>query len=998
MNVALPARPPRGFALISVLALVSLAALTATAFLASARLDRQATLSLGNRTQLELALDAGQMCVVQTVNDYTQPDVGGNTHIVTYWRTNWSDELGYPFIAKIKTSGKKFGSNSAAWYYAPLFSPAGVTNLDTNSIQNAMRFTNLHQGTFSSDMSNFMAVATNGFSTNTASSNSTTIPLLGGRTSPPVGWVYIEQEKRKPGTTLTNTSPVIRFAWFTEDLDGLIDAERMGSSPQRTTGTNPAEVSLNDAMTNGTTLVTSVADFTNRAAQYLSPALLANRAVSGLRSTNDVRYFASGLRSWSPTPPAGTDGALAWIPAGIPVTGTSDSPKGYANQGYTKINLNRLTTANDIPVIVTAITNNLPGFTNRAGAMDGGAYLSNIAANIVDYIDADSDPNVASVTGTNLPAWRGVEAIPWPNEIFTLFYFETDDTKAADGGFQYSFKYKHYLEVWNIANRELPLVNMVISNNRSFLVRIPPVTFNLNDTNLGAVTLLTLTPVGSSPASLKPGEFGMLETPTQTLRYGDTSTNVAQNVQFQDWNQNASVIYTTNRKVVSATPGGQLIYNKDIVADNLYGVPAGVNFATALSYACQKNYRNGPPNLKSVGGDPRAQLFLGTWPTKGQLYVDYSSPGGLNWESGNKKYSNSYVNAAALWADGGHYLSADLGENPTTYGTSPETLYNKRKGSWSTNIALSRVNNTGALTNICELGSIYDPMQWEDSTQLPPAADSMPGLWTNLSTSATPSDRAGGRTSLRIGRPEFTRFAFTNFGGNSTPWIPNMGMSAVALLDLFCITNGTSISGGPFSTGGKINLNTAPAPVLRALAGGVVLSNDPSMLPANTKISPAMAEAFAQGVMRFRFRYPFLTPSHLNFIGTDENWPNTTNWPANAVFGNTNAIALSAAPGNSFGTSVSNTITAWNDLACEEWFSKIWGLSSCQSYNFRVYVVAQRVDSNKVPVGPIMRKYFQLYSRNNSSVDQQGTNTYGSSSIVNWIPAMTVMKTYESPY
>ena len=49
------------FALISVLALVSLAALTATAFLASARLERQATTSIGNSTRLDMALESGKV-------------------------------------------------------------------------------------------------------------------------------------------------------------------------------------------------------------------------------------------------------------------------------------------------------------------------------------------------------------------------------------------------------------------------------------------------------------------------------------------------------------------------------------------------------------------------------------------------------------------------------------------------------------------------------------------------------------------------------------------------------------------------------------------------------------------------------------------------------------------------------------------------------------------------------------------------------------------------
>ena len=223
------------FALISVLALVSLAALTATAFLASARLERQATSSIGNATRLEMALDSGKICASQVIGDNTQPDVG-NTHVILYWRTNWTDELGYPFIGQIRAS------NTASWFYFPLFSPAGLTNLDSNVYQTAMRFTNTHQGTFSNDMQAYMSSTngTNGFVASPGLNHPrcVQIPLLGGRTSPPVGWVYLDQEKRRPGSNLTNTSPVVRLAWFTEDLEGLIDAERMGGLTTRPTGTN----------------------------------------------------------------------------------------------------------------------------------------------------------------------------------------------------------------------------------------------------------------------------------------------------------------------------------------------------------------------------------------------------------------------------------------------------------------------------------------------------------------------------------------------------------------------------------------------------------------------------------------------------------------------------------------------------------------------------------------------------------------------------------------
>jgi len=236
-----------------------------------------------------------------------------------------------------------------------------------------------------------------------------------------------------------------------------------------------------------------------------------------------------------------------------------------------------------------------------------------------------------------------------------------------------------------------------------------------------------------------------------------------------------------------------------------------------------------------------------------------------------------------------------------------------------------------------------------------------------------------------------------------------MRMSSAALLDLFCLTNGTNVSnGGPYSLGGgKINLNTAPAPVLRALAGGILLTNDPAQIPTSYTIPPAMAEAFAQGVMRFRSKYPFLTPSHLSFIGTDPSWPNTSTWPANSVFGNTNAISLSTVPGNTFGSTARMAITEWNDQAAEEWFSKIYALSSCQSHNYRVYVVAQLVATNSAgqinPIGPLAKKYYQVFFQNGSAVSAPSkwpptTSTYPNNDVSTWTPTGYSTEIFKSYY
>jgi hypothetical protein len=276
------------------------------------------------------------------------------------------------------------------------------------------------------------------------------------------------------------------------------------------------------------------------------------------------------------------------------------------------------------------------------------------------------------------------------------------------------------------------------------------------------------------------------------------------------------------------------------------------------------------------------------------------------------------------------------------------------------------------MTNIVELGNIYDPILWrrvEDG---------------NITANSIADPRFGGGNTLRIGRPEHPLFAWTNMGGGAQ--MPNMQQSAAALLDLFCVSTN-------YSEAGKINLNTAPAPVLRALAGGIYLRSDPNLkigtvTNANYPIPAEMAEAFAQGVMRFRAKYPFHSPSQLAFIGTDTNWPNTTTWPSNAVFGNTNAIALSSAPGNSL-SSATNNVSEWNDQAAEEWFSKIFQLSTVYSRNFRVYVIAQKATTNSsgafIGTGRVVRKYYNLLMKQNGNGE---TDT----------PSASAQTTFQSSY
>ena len=1088
------------FALISVLALVSLAALTATAFLASARLERQASSSIGKTTLLDMALNSGKFCVTALINDYLQSDLG-NTAITTYWRTNWIDELGYPFIGQVKTSG----NDNATWYYAPLFSPAGLTNLGTNNIQNAMRLTNAHQGTFSNDMRTYMSAnATNGFVDNPGLNHPrcVQIPLLGGRTSPPVGWVYISQEKRKFGSNLTNTSPAVRVAWFTEDLEGLIDADRMGAATTRSTGTNSEEVSLSSATgTNGQVLVPSISTFTNARKAFLSYGLLSSSNISGLTSSNSARYFATGLRAWAPTSPVSSNGALAWIPIGIPISGSPNNPQGYTNQGYTKFNLNNLATNSGsagraVTNIAQIITSNLStNFLARAGGLTNRIlyntndfdYAECLAANIVDYIDTDSNPTALDAA----QGYRGTEALPYLTELSLRYrlepgsggYSDYKDTNASISPIptnRISPSINAYLELWNPYTTNITVSSLGISFKsygtnsptstnafaigcNQFVKTIDQIATNYANGSLGSLSNLTFTFSTAIAA-------GMVKGITGSNRLSSNGYCLIKLDHQQSWMtigpvaspNNWLMISSANYKFIYGRPSDttRRIYlngcstafsNACMSAGN---ISANTSFGNSglcelsfggVVYDRARNLRMQYSSISNNASSPNYDVAYQSW-QPGLIIQDPSSFGNRFLNSGDPRityflrpsnasqalfaplgFANTSFNGPntnSLTPDSASSLSTDpsflscrldvtqwpdRGHNPNAYGANPAGSNPENNSanepilgsvaSTGTSKAPGFIRN-GRMTNIFELGNIYDPILWRGLTN------------GNVASSSTSDPRFGGGNTLRIGRPEHPRFAFTNMYRNSTPSIPNMAMSSAALLDLFCITNGTNATGGSTYSlgGGKINLNTAPAPVLRALAGGVLLTNDSALVnnlsavAATHSVPAGMTEAFAQGVMRFRSKYPFLTPAHLCFIGTDPTWPNTNSWPNNAVFGNTNTIALdNTAPGNNAGGSTKINVNEWNDQAAEEWFSKIYSLSSCQSQNFRIYVVAQLVATNSSgqtnAIGPLVKKYYQVFFQNGSSVTGTTPNlTYVNNTIYTWLPNGSCIDIYKSDY
>ena len=972
------------FALISVLALVSLAALTATAFLASAKLERQATGSLSRTVQLEMALTAGERCAEHTMGDGIQPS-GGPNFVTTLYRgpgvNDWTNEDGYLFI------GQPNSTNNLRWKYFAGFSPATLKKLDTNVIESSIRWTNSQQGAFTSEISTFMNGATNGFSTNPSVASTskicTLLPLLGGRTSLPVGWVYLYQDKRIFGTTNTTNIPVARVAWFMEDLAGKIDVERMGSLGTRNTGTNPEEISLANMLRPGGGNVlndlTKITNSTNRKL-FFTPGLLANANLSGLTNTNDLRYFATGLREWRPINKDGNNGAVSWIPGGIFSYVSNGTAFGYRNSGYLKMDLNQAVAKKTVVGISDFIESNLPNFTNRAGGMNGTAYVTALAANIIDYVDTDSTPTTTNINGVNIV---GFDNYPMLTHVYDSFLY------SSTAG---NITHTTWMQFWNPSTQTTPSNTITVNFTNNDIVKYLTNTLPAFSTNF-VTNRLSLSPVYST-SGLTSANFNI---PAISANAGYVTNFVRPTISCADFPNfptpgpaniylntqkdkndplpraiaiSNSFSFTIDGKTISPA---MLLLRQNSALSNTTIYPAGFLAGSQYIGPTDNNGTRLPIH------DPRMTPYLGQG--SDYCYAQTAYPT-TYWRGYVSQQSANLISFGdpAYWPDGSNtnLTTAQHGIRFPNAPINPLGLFANAQP------APCKISNAGSYSNIFELGNIFDPIQWAPPNNL---QNTYLYSATNIDSSWNTNNLYGGGSTLRIGRPEHPRFAFTNLKSTTTSQpIPNTGQSAAAFLDLFCISNPSSVSAnGIYRTGGKINLNTAPAPVLAALAGGIKLTLDPNK--GGSEVNTNMISAFTNGVMRFRSVYPFLSSSQLAFISANygsAGWTNSEIWTNNAVFSAGTAGGL-------------NGVTGLNDQGREEWFSKIYELASVSSVNYRFYIAAQLVDTNFNAVGPIARKYCQYAGRPDTSTNGPKTNNYGID-IFSWTRTTGQKKVYESPY
>jgi len=679
--------------------------------------------------------------------------------------------------------------------------------------------------------------------------------LWGGlaSTSPPVSWVYLVD---------ANGQTNARFAFWTEDLGGRLDLSVVGSSgaaARRPTGTNGEEIalwSLFDPASDSGEGNAAAARLVSERSAVVTPATA--RLVAPDVTTAMLPELAARLRHET--------NELQTIPFGF----------GYADEGRRKNDLNGAS----VNEIAAVISGNLPNFGTRGGGMQSDAYLNNIAANIVDYIDADDVPT----TGQD---FRGVELLPYLNERATL-YRRTSNPRQVDDSWEVDFETTEFLEFWNLHDSETKPASLDIAYqntqpilfgtdtplgvNTNFTVAIPAIPPN----GFHVVRLATMTNTVSIKSQLQPSLPIRLKGNSENVRYqisvGGTVFDKGLGCNISDVTQNLNSNYFSS---TYPALGGKF--------------PIGSTAADSY---------------RSTHGDPRGAFFM----PLPQIQVNYqsnSSFSGRNKQHDNTGRPNSEV-TIDKWPDGGHN---DVAGPPAASRTTPPPT-----GDFVSNeqAAPARANRTpGVLQSVTHLAHVFDPMQWAEQAGQRVVVDrpgpALDGNWTNITDSAVPNTAFSGGTTLRIGRPELTRFT-------------NDGTRASQLLDLF--TAGPAF--GPVPAG-RINVNTAGTNALRALAAGVYHTNDPLLAGGSGSglefVVPAAAvDAFVAAVVNSRDQRPFYSVSQLATLSTGQG-----SWPSSAVFGNRELAGITAA----------------NDAASEEWFAKIYPLATVRSRNFLVHIVAQ---------------------------------------------------------
>lgn len=584
----------------------------------------------------------------------------------------------------------------------------------------------------------------------------------------------------------------------------------------------------------------------------------------------------------------------------------------YVDGGKPKYNLNDLatnTTYGDSPEkravkIAGIISSNLPDFFRRdAGSALGGlseaVYPTRLAASIVDYIDTDTIPT-AGLDGE--PA--GKELAPYVVMVAekNTWVSETPPPPASNN-ITVKIQTQFFVQLWNPYT--VPVSGAVgLQVQRRQYVELPNggTQTDFNDYAPAAVTL-------DSP--LRPNEMRAVAFAPVDQEFVNPVTRPSANkANYPRWPQTSSA-----SSDLTGHPHFQLAWNGVVVDMNRqspqFVAPARsglVKSATGGSFgpvgAIRWGFNFCPPNSPNTVGDPRGtSMSESDWATLGNI-------ASAMWQGTQTDTGGRRQNFQQLWSSR-DYVRANLPQGTALASSNADplaipTTYQEATDARNAPVFLGNAE----MVSIGELGNIFDPAQADN------AGTSQEG---NTQGFFRP---AGGR-SLRIGQAE-------------SPYWDVGGQRASQLLDLFTVnplgTNTAELGSTAYTNvpimRGRINVNTAPKPVLAAVFDGLMLS-------ADRGISTSIVDAskIADAVISNR---PYSRISDLYKVGASlVDGSNYT--PPVPIVSVTVSNALT-------GTSTTYVAMAAMDRAREELFAKSVNLLGTQSRAFRVFVVGEALD------------------------------------------------------
>ncbi|MEY2484476.1 MAG: hypothetical protein QOH39_124 [Verrucomicrobiota bacterium] len=950
-----------GFILVITLIMIALAAIIVIALVTNASLDRLTAASYQDRYQAELAAQNGLEAAKRALS--TDGKGASITNDDTFVVVRVPGAAGVTAAAEDTTAHYYFigqtKAGSTQVTYFPLFSGGGSSQ--SVAIGGLPKFTPIA----SSDPQIAPNLPTVLADPSASASPSPAPPLIPAVTTQ---WTDVPNPP-----TASATAPRLRYCYWVEDLGGYIDADTAGNtfgmtaagSADKTHTRDPSIMQpLIDA---GTTPVTSLVamwtlfnpadptDVTGSAEDKDNQSVVSQRGALFTSETVKQAIVSSTAASYlskvsrhivARTRP---DSEQAVIPNGF----------SYGKEGTPKTDLNAKIAGKDVDGIATPIKDNLPtwassrrgGFPYQVTADSAKAddsYRRTIAANIITYAQQSID---APIAGND---YRGFGAYPLVNE----YYDYTNWTGASANSI--TIEVTSWIELWNMTNQTITGDIKYTDYYRHALV-------------LGAFTYFDN---GHDPDKPDPGEtISGYPFPTQTITMAPNEFRVvkfgpavytlstggtipASPLQLQartsgryklEWKAGSGA----NFVVVDQPLGGVQMNN-----DTIYNPPESSSHVSYKWNGSQPGfvYYGGVANFYYNPGDPRSAYYNNA----PQASNDYSSNATM-WTRNQKPSSTNPLAKEvkpSSWPDRGHETTLGTAGGKDTV---PPSITAPAGVNTEPSKAPAVMSNAGKLKSAAELGNIYDPAQWN--------IVSVNNRWSQIDSNTTADSHYGGGLTLRVGRQEFTRF-------------DNAGSRASQLMDLFS-------AGTRRETQGLININTATRDTLRALAAGLTLNRDSDIkagaatLPLYPPTTTDQADKFADAVIVSRGSKPFVSTSQLAQLqALDASGKPATDSKGNPIsfFGNPQQweTTQSAPPDDTW---------EWNDSGREEYFTRMFDLSSVRSRNFRVFVTGQYVDprnpdaSGKPKIISTVKKIYHVFLHPTRAADgsiqsQQADVTY----------------------